>query len=1447
MAILVTNAVQVARFANALYGIKLGSVTNAAVNADIASIGLTSSVNAYYNYSFGSMTTAAVASVILGNLGLSGNAAAQAYVEGQLNAAGSAKGAAVLTMLNEFSNMTSDATFGAAATAWNSKIVEAQAYTASNAVDVATSAATAGQTFTLTTSTDTFNGGAGDDTVSSNHLTWANDDILNGGAGTDTLTLLNTGATVSRAPAILTGFENIQVTSSTGATSSAINLVAATDVAKVVSKNSVVADSFTNIQTNAAVEIDGKSGATTDGYVTASFKDTLTTTTTTGNVTLKGGSAVTALQIGGAGGADGKEFGTLAITSSGSSANSLTLVTQADGGSLSVDALAVTIAGSADLTLGTSSAAFAAAGASIDASAATGALTVNGTNFETITLGSGNDTLYVASTQISGTTVPQTLNGGGGSNTLDFGAQDLSASGLANSTAADDVISNFQTISFTAALANGGTTDLARSIDATAAGISGVTTIIVNAENNDASAGGGSGEDVTVAVSGLNASQKVQLSFKASSTNTNDEIVTLAMASPTGSTDSVTLESVAGTNTAVNSISTLTVSQTTVDSVAQSVETLNVIASRADVSSAVGTTISAVDAGYTAALTVSGASNITIAAAELLDSSTADTTYATIDASALTGNLILGGSGADFQSTDADDIQVTLGSGTNAVYGLAALDDGDTITGTTGTDSVYITGGSGAVNLVNIDTVQYTSGSATTTSAANWTATTIDVTNSTLSSTISNIKAGQAIKVDDIDSGETLTLNVASGVTALAIELDTATASAGTLATNATSLTINHSGVDGSGDYANNALALNVTPTSVTLAGGGETSSAGVHSAFVLTNHSSGLIETVNSTYNGNVTVSGVYFNTVNGATVTTGANTVASTLTVAAASLANGVVRYIDTSGTDTLSSQTDYKGGALGIVNVQGFETISFNIDADTSDSGVDFSMNMRDSTGYTTLQFVEGETDGFEEDISLSNVASGTTVRIAGSYGDGADTVTITAATGSSDSLTLTSTTATAFSSANTSAAVTSSGFETVSIVGGGVTGTAIAVDLRTQAITTTLTGATTLNLGSASATQVGAVSLATLAATSLTTVNVNTTGGAVTVTTLGTVSSLENLTITTATSNAATIAGGTAATLDLITASGAGNVTISALSASSLDSIDASGVTGVVTLGSSSAALTVASGAAFTTGEGNDVINLGVGNLHAVNAGEKASDNDSLVIIGSMNSGAIVVDLSASGDQVATFNGSANAAVQTGFESINLTAVTSTGSYGATVTANAAGSSISGTAYNDTVYLAAGVDTITFAAAGSNGTDTVNNFNATGLDVLNVAALITGTLTADLDGTTTTDNGDLDADTIVSTGRADAVDDTISLLYNELGTLAASDVAVSAANGKVVLADNAEAVVIVAAASTSTAFNVYKIIDSDAAGTQTYSVTLIGTVNLESGQTVADLTISNFGLA
>lgn len=186
MAILVTNAVQIARFANALYGIKLGFNTNNAVKEDIHLLGLSSTVNAYYNYSFGSKTPAEVADIMLGNVGLTGNSAAAAFIVGQLSAAGAAQGQAVLNILNVFSNLTGDATFGTAATAWNATVASALVYTASNPEDVAASADTT-QTYVLHPGVEVVTRTAGKDIILAPAGSMDAFDITDGGAGWDTL------------------------------------------------------------------------------------------------------------------------------------------------------------------------------------------------------------------------------------------------------------------------------------------------------------------------------------------------------------------------------------------------------------------------------------------------------------------------------------------------------------------------------------------------------------------------------------------------------------------------------------------------------------------------------------------------------------------------------------------------------------------------------------------------------------------------------------------------------------------------------------------------------------------------------------------------------------------------------------------------------------------------------------------------------------------------------------------------------------------------------------------------------------------------------------------------------------------------------------------------------------------------------------------------------------
>jgi len=119
-------------------------------------------------------------------LGMSSIAGLSNYVAGQLTAGGAAnKGATIISLLNSFSQMTADATYGTYATAYNSKVDSAQALsqTSGNTGTTFTAAGTAGKTFTLTISTDDFTGNSGADIFNasysaSNGMTLAADDSL---------------------------------------------------------------------------------------------------------------------------------------------------------------------------------------------------------------------------------------------------------------------------------------------------------------------------------------------------------------------------------------------------------------------------------------------------------------------------------------------------------------------------------------------------------------------------------------------------------------------------------------------------------------------------------------------------------------------------------------------------------------------------------------------------------------------------------------------------------------------------------------------------------------------------------------------------------------------------------------------------------------------------------------------------------------------------------------------------------------------------------------------------------------------------------------------------------------------------------------------------------------------------------------------------------------------
>jgi hypothetical protein len=225
-----TNASQVQAFAGALFGVQVGSATLAQVNADIlANGGLAKTLNGFYSATQSS--TAVAAKAVATNLGLTGAALTEgtAYVTSQLNAAAAdARGAVISNIVNMFGTYTADATFGAAATAWNTKLAAAVAYTGATNVAIGT-VVVANAVFPLTVNADSFTGGAGSDTVTATHLTLGIQDNLAGGAGVDTLKIVNTG-TVGFAPAAasITGFENVVVQNLTPATTATNEAVTVT-------------------------------------------------------------------------------------------------------------------------------------------------------------------------------------------------------------------------------------------------------------------------------------------------------------------------------------------------------------------------------------------------------------------------------------------------------------------------------------------------------------------------------------------------------------------------------------------------------------------------------------------------------------------------------------------------------------------------------------------------------------------------------------------------------------------------------------------------------------------------------------------------------------------------------------------------------------------------------------------------------------------------------------------------------------------------------------------------------------------------------------------------------------------------------------------------------------------------------------------------------------------
>jgi len=219
-----TNGTVIARLAGGLYNTVMSNATYLEVAAQDPS----ALANTLYSRDFAKSTDLVVATTLLKNIGLSTVAGLDNWVAAQLTAAGTAgKGAKIVSLLNDFSGMTADTTYGTQATAFNTKVDAALAASQKTGAveakfETAGAVSTTGATFTLTTGLDNgaaFTGGAGADSFVATASTLTVNDAIDGGTGTDTLTISDVAAGLTAGvPAGVTikGIETITV-SSTGA------------------------------------------------------------------------------------------------------------------------------------------------------------------------------------------------------------------------------------------------------------------------------------------------------------------------------------------------------------------------------------------------------------------------------------------------------------------------------------------------------------------------------------------------------------------------------------------------------------------------------------------------------------------------------------------------------------------------------------------------------------------------------------------------------------------------------------------------------------------------------------------------------------------------------------------------------------------------------------------------------------------------------------------------------------------------------------------------------------------------------------------------------------------------------------------------------------------------------------------------------------------------------
>jgi len=421
-----TNGAIVTRLAGALYNQQLSASTYSEV---LSAYNSPTALNTLANYlvatDFGSRTDLQIATTLITNMGLTSVTGLDNWVAAQLTAAGTGnKGAKIISLLNDFSNIPStDATYGALATAFNTKVDAAQllSQTTGNTGTTFTAAGTTGTTFTLTTNIDAFTGTANPDTFSASLVyditeavtstsTYTVTDTLVGGLGTDIFNITISGAQdagVTIPPANVSGVETFNVRNTVAQTAT-LDATTASGLTSFVADRSTGAVAVTGLASTASGGVNGDgtvaNGASSFGWGATVAAGTVNVSNgaTSGAVTTSGTVLATnTVNSTGASNTIGALTLGAAVTSLNVNATS-NLTTGAVTNSTAAALTKITATGSGNISL--SSTALESTVATIDASALTGTLTVAlGSNVaQKVTGGAGNDVITTGAVLTTG-------------------------------------------------------------------------------------------------------------------------------------------------------------------------------------------------------------------------------------------------------------------------------------------------------------------------------------------------------------------------------------------------------------------------------------------------------------------------------------------------------------------------------------------------------------------------------------------------------------------------------------------------------------------------------------------------------------------------------------------------------------------------------------------------------------------------------------------------------------------------------------------------------------------------------------------------------------------------------------------------------------------------------------------------------------------------------------